>query len=316
VAGGEIMTELEQAAQDYLRIRRALGFKLVSEGRLLRSFVTYMNTLDAVTVTVEYAVRWATLPECATARQRAKRLRAVRGFAKYLKTIDPATELLATDLLPSGGRSRPTPYIYNDEDIVALMTAAGRLHTRLGSATMRTLIGLLAATGMRLGEALRLDRKDADLEHGRLIVLNSKFGKSRQLPLHPTTVAALREYLAIRDQLKPAPATPALLIGTRGERVTHEYAQWAFRLLRNRVGLSARPGCRPPRLHDMRHSFAVHTMLDSYRSSGDPTARLAALSTYLGHRDPAASYWYLSAAPELLGLAANRLEQHLQEARP
>jgi integrase/recombinase XerD len=310
------MTGLEKAAQDYLQIRRALGFKLASEGRILRSFVAYMDTLDAQTVTVEHAVTWATLPECETALQRAKRLRTVRAFAKYLKTIDPATELPATDLLPTGGRSRPTPYIYTDEDIVALMAAAATLQTRLGAATMRTLIGLLAATGMRLGEAVRLDRKDADLERERLIVLRSKFGKSRQLPLHPTTVAALREYLTIRNQLKPAAATPALLIGTRGDRLTRETADWTFRLLRNRAGLTARPGCRPPRLHDMRHTFAVNTMLDSYRSSGDPAARLAALSTYLGHRDPAASYWYLSAAPELLGLAATRLEQHLQEARP
>jgi integrase len=310
------MTGLEKAAQDYLRVRRALGFKLVEEGRLLRSFVTYMGTLDAATVTVEYAVAWATMPGSRTVAEQAKRLRAVRGFAKYLKTVDPATELLATGLLPSGGRSRPAPYIYTDEDIVALMAAAGKLQTRLGAATMRTLIGLLAATGMRVGEAVRLDRRDADLEHGRLDVLNSKFGKSRQLPLHPTTVSALREYLAIRDQLKPAAATPALLIGAQGGRLTRDYAEVAFRLLRNRAGLTARPGCRPPRLHDMRHTFAVHTMLDSYRSSGDPAARLAALSTYLGHRDPAASYWYLSAAPELLGLAATRLEQHLQEARP
>ena len=184
---------------------------------------------------------------------RAKRLRAVRGFARYLKTIDPATELLATDLLPTGGRTRPTPYIYSDGDIVRLMAAAGGLQTRLGAATMRTLIGLLAATGMRVGEALRLDRGDADLEHGRLIVRNSKFGKSRRLPLHPTTVAALSDYLLLRDRLKPTPITPALLIGTRGERLSRGYAEWAFRLLRERAGLRPRPGCGPPRLHDMRH---------------------------------------------------------------
>jgi integrase len=310
------MTALAQAVEDYLRIRRALGFKLIEQGRLLRSFVAYMDALGARTVTVEHAVRWATLPASASPVTRAIRLRAVRGFARYLKTIDPATELLATDLLPTGGRNRPTPYIYTDEDIVRLMAAASGLQTRLGAATMRTLIGLLAATGMRSGEAVRMDRNDVDLEHGRLFVRNSKFGKSRQLPLHPTTVTALRDYLLFRDQLKPTPTTPALLLGTRGDRLTRHYAEWVFRLLRQRAGLRPRPGCGPPRLHDMRHSFAVHTMLDSYRSGGDPAACATALSTYLGHRDPGASYWYLSAAPELLGLAATRLEQHFTEARP
>ena len=164
------MTGLGGAVEDYLRVRRALGFKLVEEARLLRSFVAYMDGLNADTLTVDHALRWATLPASVMAVQRAKRLRAVRGFARYLKTIDPATELLATDLLPTGGRSRPTPYIYTNAEIVALMAAAGRLQTRLGAATMRTLIGLLAVTGMRPGEALRLDRDDVDLQHGWLIV--------------------------------------------------------------------------------------------------------------------------------------------------
>ncbi len=309
------MTPLGHAANDYLRIRRALGFKLVEEARLLRSFVAYMDAAGAETITVERALGWATLPISATAVHRAKRLRAVRGFARYLKTIDPATELLATDLLPAGGRPRPTPYIYSDQDIVALMAAAGGLKTRLGSATMRTLIGLLAVTGIRIGEAVRLDRDHLDLQQGRLIVHNTKFGKSRQLPLHPTTVAALRGYFQLRDRLKPRPTTAALLVGTRGDRLTRDYAEWAFRLLRDRAELQPRPGCGPPRLHDMRHSFAVRTMLDSYRRGGDPAACAAALSTYLGHVDPAASYWYLSAAPELLALAGDRLEHHLTEAR-
>ena len=304
------MTALSQAANDYLRVRRALGFKLVYEGRLLRAFVSYMDGIDAEVVTVEHALRWATLPAGATTTEQAKRLRAVRGFARYLKTIVPETELPASDLLPSR-RSRPTPSIYSEPDITALMAAASRLQTRLGSASMRTLIGLLAVTGMRPGEALRLERQDAQLLHGRLIVRNSKFGKSRQLPIHPTTVAALKEYLQLRDQIKPGPNTPALLIGTRGARLTRGMADWTFRLLCTRVGLRPRPGCGPPRLHDLRHTFAVRTMLDSYRSGGDPAACAAALFTYLGHGDPGATYWYLSATPELLGLAAARLEQHL-----
>lgn len=308
------MSPLRQHLDDYLQIRRALGFKLISEGKLLASFVSYMEAAGAERITVEHAVRWATLPRPAKPVYHAKRLRAVRGFARYLHTLDPAHELLATDLLGSGGWRRPAPYIYSQEEIVALMAAAGRLKTRLGSATMRTLIGLLAVTGMRVGEAIRLDRDDLDLEHARLVVRQSKFGKSRQLPLHPTTITALREYLYTRDALNPKPQTTALLIGAWGNRLHRDVVGSTFRLLRQRVGLRARPGSAPPRVHDIRHSFAVHTMLDAYRSGGDPAASAATLSTYLGHADPGASYWYLSAAPELLALAAQRLEAHLAEA--
>jgi integrase/recombinase XerD len=308
------MSSLRHRSNDYLEMRRALGFKLTSEGKLLASFVSYMEAAGAERVTAERALEWATLPSAAKPVYHAKRLRAVRGFARYLHTLDPAHELLPTTLLPSTGWRRPVPYIYSDEEIVALVAAAGRLKTRLGSATMGTLIGLLAVTGMRVGEAIRLDRDDLDLGHGRLIVRDSKFGKSRQLPLHPTTVTALDDYLRVRDTLKPKSRTLALLIGTWGGRLRRDAVETTFRLLRQRVGLTARPGSAPPRLHDIRHSFAVHTMLDAYRSSGDPAACASALSTYLGHADPGATYWYLSAAPELLALAAARLEAHQTEA--
>lgn len=307
------MTALQQAVGNYLATRRALGFKLKTEGEQLRSFAAYMDANGAETVTVAHAVRWAALPASAKPVYWAKRLQAVRGFARYLQPLDPETEIPSSELLPYRGWMRPAPYLYSRAEIVALMAAAGRLQTRLGASTMRTLIGLLAVTGMRVGEAVRLDRDDLDLLHGRLVVRNSKFGKSRQLPLHPTTVTALRDYLMLRDRLKPNPATAALLIGTRGDRLSRGCAEWTFRLLRERVGLTARPGCRAPRLHDLRHSFAVQTMLDSYRSAGDPAASAAVLSTYLGHADPGATYWYLSAAPELLALAATRLEDHLTE---
>jgi integrase len=309
------MNRLSQAVDDYLQTRRALGFKLTNEEQLLRSFLAYMDTVGADTVTTAHAVRWATSATLTKAVYHAKRLRAVRGFARYLAPIDPETEIPAGDLLPARGWMRPTPFIYTEAEILALMTAASRLQTRLGAATMRTVIGLLAVTGMRIGEAIRTDRDDLDLEHGRLVIRNSKFGKSRQLPLHRTTVSALRDYLQVRDQLKPHPVTAALLIGTRGDRLSRDCAEWTFRLLRDRVGLTARPGAGRPRLHDLRHTFAVNTMLDSYRTDGDPAACAAALSTYLGHADPGATYWYLSAAPDLLALAADRLEHHLTEAR-
>ncbi len=309
------MTQMRQAAEDYLQIRRSLGFKLKEEGWLLLAFVDYMDTVAAQTLTVEHAMRWASLPPSAKPVYVAKRLTAVRGFARYLQTIDPGTEVPATDLLGGTKWRRPTPFIYSDEDITMLMAAAEKLKTRLGAATMRTLVGLLAVTGMRIGEAIRLDRDDLDLQGGRLVVRNSKFGKSRLLPLHPSTVAALRDYLEVRDRLKPRPASTALLIGARGGRLNRDGVEWTFRLLRDRAGLIDHPGSRRPRLHDIRHSFAVKTMLDSYRTGSDPVARMSLLSTYLGHADPGNTYWYLSAAPELLALAAQRLEDDLTEAR-
>lgn len=308
------MSSLRQAVADYLRIRRALGFKLEAAGRLLPQFLDYLESVNAATITTDRAVRWATLPSAANPAWWGVRLTVVRGFARYLQTLDPATELPPVGVLPAAAAGRrPAPYVYSDAEIVALMAAARRWRARMASATLQTLIGLLAVTGMRIGEAIRLDRSDLDLDHARLVVRNSKFGKSRQLPLHPSTVEALRGYLRRRDELRPHAQTPALLISERGKRLDRRHVEWQFRLLRERIGLAPRPGSKPPRLHDIRHSFAVHTMLDSYRTGGDPVARVAQLATYLGHADPGASYWYLSAAPDLLSLAAEHLERHVSD---
>ena len=310
------MNALHEAAEDYLRIRRALGFKLENAGRLLPQFLDYLESVGAETITSEHALRWATLPSDANPVWWGVRLTAVRGFARYLQTIDPAAELPPRAVLPVGtGRRRPTPYIYSDAEIAALMTAAGGWLPRLSAATMQTLIGLLVVTGMRIGEAIRLDRADLDLEHRRLVIHTSKFGKSRQLPLHPSTAQALHAYLRRRIELRPVVETQALLITATGKRLERNNVERQFRQLRRQAGLTPRPGTRPPRIHDIRHTFAVRTMLDSYRDGGDPVARLAQLVTYLGHADPAASYWYLSAAPDLLALAAARLENDPLEAR-
>lgn len=303
------MSGLRQAAEEYLRIRRALGFKLETAGRLLPQFLNYLESVGAETITIEHAMRWATLPSDANPVWWGVRLTVVRGFARYVQTIDPAAEIPPRALLPVGvSRRRPTPYIYSEAEVAALMTAAGRWRPRLSAATMHTLIGLLSVTGMRIGEAIRLDRDDLDLEHRRLVIHNSKFGKSRQLPLHPTTIRALDAYLRRRDELRPTVDTDALLITATGKRLDRNNVERQFRQLRTQARLAQRPGSRPPRLHDIRHTFAVHTMLGSYRDGGNPVARVAQLATYLGHADPAASYWYLSAAPELLTLVAARLE--------
>ena len=304
------MSPLRQALADYLMVRRSLGYKLDRAGKLLIQFVAYLEGIGAEAVTTERTLAWAVLPASGRVSWWAHRLSAARGFAVYLHALNPANEVPPTDLLPHRP-CRATPYLYTEDDIAALLTAAGSLRSPLRVATHQTLIGLLAVTGLRVGEAIRLDRSDLDFDRGGLTVRVSKFGKSREVPLHPTTLDALRRYLCHCDRLHPHPATPAVFISTAGTRLLYCNVNWTFLQLVRRAGLKPRsPSCRP-RLHDLRHTFAIRTLLDCYRDCGDVQARLPLLSTYLGHVDPAATYWYLSAAPELLGLAAGRLERHL-----
>lgn len=304
------MSGLDAALADYLRLRRSLGYKLERTAKLLAQFIGYLAAIGADTVTVEAALAWATLPAGGGPSWLAGRLTVVRGFAAYLHALDPAHELVPTDLLPDRGQ-RATPYLYADADIVALMAAAATLRTPHRAATYRTLIGLLAVSGMRVGEAIRLDRGDLDADHGLLVIRNSKFGKSRQLPLHPTTLAAVRHYLRRRDRPRPALPASAVLVSGAGTRLRYCNVNWTFLRLVHDAGLTARSASCRPRLHDLRHTFAIRTVLDAYRADADVGARLPLLSTYLGHVNPGATYWYLSAAPELLDLAAQRLERHL-----
>jgi len=308
------MTGLHEAVGDYLAIRRAMGFKLYNHARLLPRFAAFLEERGAATVTTELAVAWARLPADQHPNLWAKRLSIARLFAAYMQTLDPATEVPPADLLPLRQR-RATPYLYRDDEIAALLAAAGRLGPALRALTHRTLIALLAVTGLRIGEAVGLDRGDVDVAGGLLVVRNGKFGKARELPLHPTAVRALRGYLRERDRLCPLPATPALFVTHQAGRLRTGRAQTTFRALVVAAGLEPRSGSCRPRLHDLRHTFAVRTLLDAYRSGGDVRARLALLSTYLGHADPRDTYWYLSAAPELLAVAAERLERHLEGLR-
>jgi integrase len=304
------MSPLRQALVDYLAVRRALGYKLKKTEKLLGQYLTYLEDRGDQRVRTETALTWATLPTSAHPRWTYERLSVVRGFAAHLRALDPATEIPPANLLPRH-RCRATPYLYSDEDVAALMTAAATLRTPHRVATYRTLIGLLVVTGMRIGEAIGLDRADFDSVNGLLIVRNAKFGKSRELPLHPSTVEAVRSYVQRADRPAAAARTPALLVSTRGTRLLLGHIESTFHQLVCQAGLKPRsPSCRP-RLHDHRHSFAVRTVLEGYRDGGDPGARLPLLSTYLGHVEPRDTYWYLSAAPELLALAASRLERHL-----
>jgi len=305
------MSALRQALADYLAVRRSLGYKLARPEKLLGQFITYLEDQGAATVTTDHALAWAILPG-GDANWHAHRLSVVRGFAAYLRTIDPSAQVPPAGLIPARPR-RATPYLYSGADITALIAAAASLRSRLRVATYQVLIGLLAVTGMRVGEAIRLDRGDLDLAGGVVTVRQSKFGKTRLLPLHPTAVTALRGYLRLRDRLHPQPGTAAVFISPAGTRLLYCNVHATWKLLVASAGLKPRSAACRPRIHDLRHSFAVASLLDAYAAGQDGQARLALLSTYMGHTDPSHTYWYLSAAPELLALAGQRLEDHLRE---
>jgi integrase len=302
------MSSLRLAVGDYLAMRRALGFKLDREQTLLPRFADFIQDRGEQHVSIDAALAWATLP-AGSAAWWSSRLQIARGFAAYMHAIDSDNEVPPFDLLPSPPH-RATPYLYSPEQIDALIAAAGTLRTPLRVATMQTLLGLLAVTGMRIGEAVGLDHNDFDPRTGCLLVRGAKFGKSRELALHPSTVTALQRYLRRADRPPPSPGTSALLVTIVGTRLSTKDVQRTFATLRHRAGIQARSASCRPRLHDIRHSFAVATVLDAYRADVDVGRRLALLATYLGHVNPAATYWYLSAAPELMQLAAERLARH------
>ena len=304
------MSGLRAAAEEYLVMRRALGFKLTTQGRQLMRFIDYCEARHAGHVTAELALAWATQTSRGSGDEVywSRRLMVVRIFARHLKALDPVTEVPPDDVLPHHYR-RIAPYLYSPDEVTALMDAAGQLTPPLRAATWRTLIGLLAVTGMRKSEACHLDRGQVDLDAGVLVITDAKFGKARQLFLHPSAVAALRGYQRCRDRWCPAPAAPSFFISTRGTRLDVHNITHTFAGLLDDAGIQAPPGRRRPRLHDLRHSFTVASLLDLYRDGGDVQARLPLLSTWLGHVDPKSTYWYLQAVPELLALAAGRLEQ-------
>ncbi|HZA79459.1 MAG TPA: tyrosine-type recombinase/integrase [Acidimicrobiales bacterium] len=308
------MSGLHGELERYLAIRRALGFKLARAELLLADYLRYLDTICVDTITTENAFAWATQPANGSLSWWGQRLSVVRAFARHLHAIDPRHEVPPAGLLAAKSH-RAVPYLYSDADIAALMAAARQLRSPLRAATLETLIGLLAVSGLRIGEALRLDRDDVDLQAGVLRVRQTKFGKTREVPLHPSTVDALAGYARRRDELCCRPRDPSFFVSTAGTRLLYCNAHLAWLDLVRRAGLKARsPRCRP-RPHDLRHGFAVRTLLGWYRSGVDVEAHMPLLSTYLGHVHPANTYWYLSAAPELLALVAARLDS-ADGARP
>jgi len=302
------MSSLGDALADYLRIRRRLGFEMPQDGRLLEGFVCFLERAGAERITTELALKWARLPVDAHPHTWRQRLGVARGFARHIATIDPASEVPSKDLLP-GHRPRIAPYIYTDAEIVALIAAAGKLKPRLRACRHVTLIGLLAVTGMRPGEALGLDCPDVDLRHGVVHVRAGKQKKQREVALQRSTISALGEYARQRDARFPSPATPAFFVSARGRRMARGELNQTFTKLIREVGLDGAGARARPRPHDLRHAFAVRTLLGWYQAGEDVDRKMPLLSTYLGHADPASTYWYLEAVPELLELISRRLEQ-------
>jgi integrase/recombinase XerD len=306
------MSGLDRQAEDYLRLRRALGFKLERAEKLLPQLVAYLEAAGAARVTSELAIAWARLPERAQPSHWAQRLAVARGFARYLQTIDPATEVPPPGVFPAR-RHRPAPYLWSQSDISRLLEAARGLRPRLRAATHEALFGLLGASGMRIGEAIGLLRDDVDLEAGVITIRETKFDRSRLVPLHPSVTDALSRYVAERDRLCPRPRSRAFFLSGAGTTLDRNGVGKVFRKIT--IAMHVRTAAVHPRVHDLRHSFAVETLIRWQRSGADIDQHIAALSTYLGHISPADTYWYLSASPELMALAAERLQMRFGAGR-
>jgi len=308
------MNSLGLYVDRYLKLRRQLGYKLCESEILLRSFVRFAEEEGASFITTKLALRWAT--QTKTAVQRGNRLGVVRRFAEYASALDARTEIPAQKLLPYHFNRRP-PHIYSDQEVCRLVSAASRIapDDEFKGITMGTLMGLLAVTGMRVGEAQALERNDVDLHRNLLTIRRSKGNKSRLVPLHPSTVHALQKYVCVRDKLFPQPLKPHFFVWDKGDPLVHCTVHRWFFLVACQIGLRHPGNSRGPRIHDLRHYFAIRTLLNWYRAGADVEARLPELATYLGHVHVRDSYWYLSATPELLKLATLRLEGTAKEAK-
>ena len=303
------MNELHAALQEYLAIRRQLGFKLKKEGTILPNFMDFLQKEGASFITRELALRWAMQPLDVQPSWWASRLCMVRLFAQYQSAADPRTEVPPQGLLPHRYH-RKKPHIYRDEEITELIVAAKKLPSENGLRphTYSTLFGLLAVTGMRMNEAISLHCKNVDLAQGILTIVQTKFGKSRLLPLHSTTQHALQQYECRRNQICPKPQDPNFFLSDSGRRLTDSTVRYTFIKISRQIGLRGPLDSHGPRMHDCRHAFAVRTLLNWYRNGVDVEREIPKLATYLGHTHVNDTYWYLTAIPELMCLAIKRME--------
>lgn len=311
------MNTLHEALQEYLELRRGLGFKMREAAVLLSRFVAFMVERRAPSITTRLALEWVEQATTVRPAERARRLVFVRGFARHRSATDPLTEIPSASLMPYR-TSRARPYLYSEQDVRRLLAAALQMPTRWPSTPLRPwvfhcLLGLLSVTGLRISEALDLKLEDVDLDQAVLTIRAAKFGRSRLVPLHPSTVTVLARYLRRRKKYLAPSRSDYVFVSNRGTRLDGGRVRKAFYALSRRIGLRA-PGARNgPRLHDFRHRFAIRVLTHWYESGEDPARRLPVLSTYLGHVYVVGTYWYLSDAPELMAQAMARLEQRWGE---
>lgn len=300
------MSPLAASLEDYLQLRRALGHKLDDVGRQLARFVVYLDDIGEQTVTMETALAFVLDADLDPASSvPSRRLTAVRGFARHLAGSDARTEIPPAGLVSYRARRR-TPHLFSDDDVNAVAASAGASTPfPLRAATLTTMIGLLAVTGMRVGEAIRLNRDDIDFGDAVIFVRDTKFSKGRNVPVSASTIDALAAYARLRDRARPG--TTRFFVSLSGTPIAYSHFETTFRHAVTTSGIAAGSPIHP-RIHDLRHSYAVRTLLGWYRAGLDIDALLPRLSTYLGHREPRFTYHYLTATPELLGAAAARLE--------
>ena len=302
------MSTLNSHVADYLRLRRALGYKLERAGHLLPQLVAYLDAVGSPTLTSDLAISWARLPAQASPNHWAARLAVARGFARYLQTIEPATQVPPAGVFPSR-RHRPAPYLWSQRDICGLLNGARTLHPPLRAATYEALFGLLAVSGMRVGEAAHLNRDDVNFRTGVITIHAAKFDRTRLVPLHETATAALAVYATERDRLFPETRSAAFFVSSVGTPLNRSDVAKTLRQITTAMGL--RNDTLHPTPHQLRHSFAVRTLIEWQRGGVNINEHIATLSTYLGHIAPADTYWYLSASPELMAMAAGRLDSQV-----
>lgn len=302
---------LQRVLAEYLAMRRDLGFKLISDGKLLKTFVLFFELRKQDFITTEFALAWAELSTTAMSARRARRLSIVRNFARYCRVIEPRTEVPPENLLPYDYQ-RPAPFLFKDNDIRRLLEASQKMVSNgcFFGQTLTCLFGLLSVTGLRIGEALSLKTEEVDLNAGILTVRNTKFGKSRLVPLHSATIGVLSEYLTQREMFLAGHKLNYWFVNKLKKQLTYTCAKYHFDKIVQTLDIDCPDQKRRPHLHDLRHYFARMVLLNWYRDGQDVERNLPKLSAYLGHVETRDTYWYLSACPELMGTVQHRLERH------
>jgi integrase/recombinase XerD len=304
------MNSVRNAIEDYIALRRSLGFKLHGMATSLGKFASFLEQKEAPYITTALALEWAMQTVDHSPSHWAQRLGFVRVFARHWSATDPRTEIPPAGLLPFRAR-RARPYLYTEQEIQRLLTAAKSLSSSSGLRpwTYNCLFGLLAVSGLRISEAIKLEQQDVDFHQELLTIRQTKFNKSRLIPLHTSTRDVLTQYAEHRDRLVPSPRSSCFLLNDCGRCLERSTVLRTFHDLSRQIGLRGPSDHTGPRIHDFRHRFALETLIHWYRTGEDIERRLPVLSTFLGHTHAADTYWYLSIHPELMGLAIERLEQ-------